>query len=125
MGHHYANLLSTVSDLRSELERAISKISSMEEQNINLKSNNKQLTELLKETRKKYNEAQENYMNTVGLKFEQERQHEAFLEQVKRELAEKTKEFEEQKEQFVTQDIEYIRLKVSEELEYPHKNKKR
>lgn len=123
MGHHYANLLSTVSDLRSELERAISKISSMEEQNINLKSNNKQLTELLKETRKKYNEAQENYMNTVGLKFEQERQHEAFLEQVKRELAEKTKEFEEQKEQFVTQDIEYIRLKVSEELEYPHKNK--
>ena len=39
MGHHYANLLSTVSDLRSELERAISKISSMEEQNINLKSN--------------------------------------------------------------------------------------
>ena len=123
MGQHYSSLLSTVSELRSELERTVSKIGSMEEQNRSLQMNNKQLTELLKETRKKYNEAQENYMNTVGAKFEQERQHESFLEQVKIQLAEKSKEFEEHREKFAPQDVDIIRIKVQEEMEIPHKQR--
>jgi len=120
---HYANLLSTVGDLRSELERSVAKMQSMEEQNRILSENSRQLKDELVETRKKYNEAQDNYMKTVAGKFEEERKHEEFLERVKLELAEKTKEFETLRDKFAPQDIDYIRIKVQEELEIPHKQR--
>ena len=120
---HYAALLQTVSELRGELERSVSKMQGLEEQNRLMISNNGQLKDELIETRKKYNEAQDNYMKTVSAKFEQERQHEAFLEGVKLELAQKTKEFETLREKFAPQDVDYIRIKVQEELEVPHKQR--
>ncbi len=120
---HYAVLLSTVGELRGELEKTVSKMQSMEEQNKAMQGNYKTLKDELIETRKKYNESQENYMTTVAAKFEQERQHEGLLERVMSQLTDKTKEFETLREKFVPQDIDYIRIKVQEELEIPHKQR--
>jgi predicted nucleic acid-binding Zn-ribbon protein len=96
---------------------------SIEEQNRLMQGNNKQLKDELLETRKKYNEAQDNYMKTVASKFEQERQHEVVLERLNVEVSNKRKEFDVLREKFAPQDIDYIRIKVQEELEIPHKQR--
>ena len=72
----YSNLLGTVSDLRNDLEKAVSELQSLRESNETLKRENEALHEAVLETRKKYVEAQENYMNTVAAKLETEKQYE-------------------------------------------------
>ena len=121
--NHYSALLGTVSELRNDLERAMNKISTLEVQNQQLQSNYHLIKEELIETRKKYNESQENYMSTVAAKFDAERQNEAFMEMLKVQLAEKTKEFEAVRDKFAPQDIDFIRIKLQEELEIPHRQK--
>merc|ERR1711991_66141 len=68
-------------------------------------------------------EAQENYMMTVSSKVEMEKHYEEFLAKKAHELQEKTNEFEQLRDKFIPQDIDYIRVKVQEELEIPHKIK--
>jgi len=109
---HYSNILETVSQLRSDLEKAISKIQSLENQNSILVKNYEAIKEELIQTRKKYNEAQDNYMSTVANKIEAERQSEEFLNRLKYELDEKTNEFEKLRDNFTPKDIDYIRIKV-------------
>jgi predicted nucleic acid-binding Zn-ribbon protein len=109
---HYSNILETVSQLRSDLEKAISKIQSLENQNTILVKNYETIKEELIQTRKKYNEAQDNYMSTVANKIEAERQSEEFLNRLKYELDEKTNEFEKLRDNFTPKDIDYIRIKV-------------
>ena len=109
---HYSNILETVSQLRSDLEKAISKIQSLENQNTILVKNYETIKEELIQTRKKYNEAQDNYMSTVANKIEAERQSQEFLNRLKYELDEKTNEFEKLRDNFTPKDIDYIRIKV-------------
>jgi len=109
---HYSNILETVSQLRSDLEKAISKIQSLENQNTILVKNYETIKEELIQTRKKYNEAQDNYMSTVANKIEAERQSEEFLNRLKYELDEKTNEFEKLRDNFTPKDIDYIRIKL-------------
>ena len=118
---HYKNLVGTISELKADLERTVAKLFSLEEQNRNLQANYQTVKEELIESRKKYNEVNQNYMTTVSEKFEAERQYEAFMDKIKSQLTEKTKEFEQVRDKFVPQDIDYIRIKVQEELEIPHK----
>lgn len=77
----------------------------------------------LVDTRKKYNEARENYHRTVQEKFEIERMNEEFMERVKIQLTDKTREFEQLRDKFAPQDIDFIRIKLQEELEIPHKHR--
>lgn len=120
---HYASLLGTISELRGDLERTVTKLHNLEDQNKTLQSTYNQLKDELIDTRKKYNEAKENYLATVASKIESERQQESFLEKLRYQLAEKTKEFEQLRDKFAPQDLDYIRIKVQEELEVPHRQR--
>ena len=120
----YSVLLSTVSELRNDLEKAMTKLQSLEELNQGLTQNYEIVKEELIDTRKKYVEAKENYMQTAAKKVEMERQNDIFLERIKTQLAEKTKEFDMQREKLKPQDIDSIRIKIQEDLEIPHKQQK-
>ena len=116
-------LLSTVLELRGDLEKTMTKMAQMSEQNQALSSNYQVLKDELVDTRRKYNEARENYLTTVEEKIELERASEAFMDRLKIQLTEKTKEFESLRDKFAPQDIDYVRIKVQEELEIPHRQK--
>ena len=60
-------------------------------------------------------------MQTVAEKLEAERQYETFIERVKIQLVEKTKDFELLREKLIPHDIDQLRIKVQEELEIQHK----
>lgn len=120
---HYSALLATVSELRNDLERSMNKMNALESQNQQLQESYHVVKDELVETRRKYNDAQENYMSTVAAKFDMERQNESFMEMLKLQLAEKTKEFEAVRDKFAPQDIDFIRIKIQEELEIPHRQK--
>ncbi len=119
--HHYAALLQTVSELRSDLEKTTSKIKVLEEQNFHLSSNYAVVKDELIETRRKYNDAKESYLGAVNEKFDMERRHEQFVDRLKIQLAEKTREFEAIRDKLVPHDIDQLRIKVQEELEIQHK----
>lgn len=121
--NHYANLLTTVSQLRSDLERTVVKMNTLDEQNQSLQGSYQRVKEELIETRKKYNEARENYMSTAAEKLDAQRKSETFIENIKYQLSEKTKEFEQHRDKYTPQDIEYIRIQVQEEIEVTHKQK--
>jgi len=118
---HYSVLLQTVSELRTDLEKTVTKIKSLEDQNQTLSSNYQVVKDELIQTRFKYNETKENYLNSVAEKFEAERQHEAFMDRLKVQLIEKTKEFEVIRDKLIPHDIDQLRIKVQEELEIQHK----
>jgi|EP01033_Poteriospumella_lacustris_P009168 hypothetical protein len=119
--HHYAALLQTITDLRADLEKTTARIRSLEDQNESLNGNYAAVKEELLDTRKKYNEAREGYLNSVGEKFEAERQHEMFMEKLKLQLLDRTREFEQIKEKLVPHDIDQLRIQVQEELQLQHK----
>ncbi len=85
-------LLSTVMELKADLERTMNKMQVMDEQNRSLTHSYGIMKEELIETRKKYNECRENYLNTVADKLADEERREEFNERLKLQLAEKTKE---------------------------------
>ncbi|CAM9612012.1 unnamed protein product, partial [Ectocarpus fasciculatus] len=116
-------MIGQLSELRQELERASSQNNALVEQNKSLQGVYNAIKSELAECKKKYSEAQENYLQTVTEKFEMERQSESFMESIKQQLTEKTKEFEVLRDKFAPQDIDYIRIKVQEELEVPHRAK--
>jgi chromosome segregation ATPase len=119
--HHYAALLQTITDLRADLEKTTARIRSLEDQNETLASSYSAVKEELLDTRKKYNEAREGYLNSVAEKFDSERQHEIFMERLKMQLLERTREFEQIKEKLVPHDIDQLRIQVQEELQLQHK----
>ena len=119
----HASLLQTVIELKADLERTMQKMQVMEEQNLSLTQNYNTVKDELVDTRHKYNEARENYLTAVAEKTEIERNSEMFLEKLKVQLAEKTKEFEAMRDKFAPQDLDFIRIKVQEELEIPHKQR--
>ena len=118
---HYSALLSTVAELRSDLEKTLSRIQFLEGTNKDLTESYEVAQGELVETRKKYLEAQENYQKCAVSKLENDKSSSVFIERIKLQLAEKTKEFEALREKFIPQDIDYVRIKVQEELEIPHK----
>jgi uncharacterized phage infection (PIP) family protein YhgE len=99
----------------------MTKIKSLEEQNQTLSGNYQVVKDELIQTRFKFNETKEGYMNSVAEKFEAERQHEAFMDRLKTQLIEKTKEFELIRDKLIPHDIDQLRIKVQEELEIQHK----
>lgn len=119
--NHYAALLHTVTELRTDLERTTSKIKSLEGQNEQLTSNYMMAKGELDEVRKKFKETREYYMGAVQDKFEAERQHQGIMERLKSQLQEKSQEFEKIRDELVPQDIDQLRMKVQEELEIRHK----
>ena len=118
-----STLIGTVSELRMELQRTMGEIQSVKDQNHSLISNNKAIKDELLDARRNYSEAYENYMATVTEKLEAERQNEAFMDRLKRQLLEKTREFDLIRDKNSPQDIDTIRIKVQEELEIPHREK--
>lgn len=123
-GNDYSStLIGTVSELRMELQRTMIEIQSVKDQNRALMSNNQIIKNELLDTRRNYAEAYENYMATVTEKLEAERQNEAFMDRLKSQLLEKTKEFDLMRDKNSPQDIDTIRIKVQEELEIPHREK--
>ncbi len=121
--HDYSNsnLLSSVTELKIELEKAISRIRQLDSENVAIRESYEILKGDYIEMRKRYDDVNEVYLITLNEKLEAERQSEAFLEHVKVQLAEKTKEFELLREKFAPQDVDIIRLKIQEELEIPHR----
>jgi len=117
----YTSLLTAVAELRSDLERAVVRIQSLEEENLLLSSNNDSLEKALDTSRKRFQEMSETYTTTLSEKLDLEQQSEAFLETIKKNVTEKTKEFEALRDKFAGNDIDLIRVKVQEELEIPHK----
>lgn len=118
---HYSNLLSVVSDLKSGLERANAQIQSTQEQNSILKDDYKSIKEELIETRRKFNEISEKYVQSVNDKFDAERKWEADLDLIKLQLDEKIKEFEQLRDKKIPRDLADIKMLVQEELEKPHR----
>lgn len=119
--NQYANIISTVSELRADLEKAMLRMKSLEEQNQSLTKSYETTKDELIETKRKYHEIRENYANTVSEKTEAERRNDAFIDRIKMQLAEKTREFELHREKLKPQDVDSIRIKVQEELEIPHR----
>jgi hypothetical protein len=116
-------LLATVMELKTDLEVAMNKMLVMDEQNRTISHNYAQVKEELIETRRKYNECRDNYLSTVADKLAEEERREEFNEKLKLQLIEKTKEFETLRDKFAPQDLDYIRIKVQEELEIPHRQR--
>ena len=122
-GSQHAALLGTVLELRGDLEKAMNKMAKMDEQNAALAANYQLVKDELVDTRRKYQEARENYLVVLEEKVDLERGNEAFIEKIKIQLSEKTKEFESLRDKFAPQDIDFVRIKVQEELEIPHRQK--
>eukprot|EP00596_Hydrurales_sp_CCMP1899_P010018 CAMPEP_0119034002 /NCGR_PEP_ID=MMETSP1177-20130426/1063_1 /TAXON_ID=2985 /ORGANISM="Ochromonas sp, Strain CCMP1899" /LENGTH=574 /DNA_ID=CAMNT_0006991171 /DNA_START=128 /DNA_END=1852 /DNA_ORIENTATION=+ len=101
----------------------MTEIQTTKDQNRSLQANNQGIKEELLDTRKKYSEAYENYMATVIEKLEAERQNEAFMDRLKKQLLEKTNDFDLMRDKNSPQDIDTIRIKVQEELEIPHRER--
>lgn len=118
---HYSTLLGTVAELRADLERTMGKMKSLEDQNSHLTVNYQAIKEELIATRQKYSEVKDSYMQTATEKIEEARQHEAFIDRIKAELDEKTREFEAIRHKLIPQDIDQLRIKVQEELQIQHK----
>lgn len=118
---HYSSLLATVSELRNDLEKTMNKIYTLEQQNQTLTNNYHTVKEELVDTRKKYNETRESYMQTVTEKFEAEKKYEGLINRIQAQLAEKTKEFEIVRDKLVPHDVDQLRIKIQEELEVEHK----
>lgn len=123
--NQYAALLNTVSEMRNDLEKAMNKIHSLEDQNRVLAGNYQIVKDELLETRKSYQDVKESYLQAVADKFEAERQHESFMERLKKQLDEKTLEFEQIRDKLIPHDIDQLRIKVQEELEIHHKQEVR
>jgi hypothetical protein len=62
-------------------------------------------------------------MATVTEKLDMQRTSNSLVEKIRRQLLEKTKEFEALRERSLPQDIDTLRIKVQEELEIPHREK--
>ena len=118
---HYSSLLSTVAELRSDLEKTLSRIQTLEGVNRELTENYETSQGELIEVRRKFLEAQENYQKCAISKLESDKMNSLFAEKIQQQLADKIKEFEALREKFIPQDIDYVRIKVQEELEIPHK----
>ena len=116
-------LLGTVMELKADLERTVGKMQTMDEQNRSLTHSYGLMKEELVDTRRKYNECRENYLTTVADKLADEERREEFNERLKLQLSEKTKEFESLRDKFAPKDVDYVRIKVQEELEIPHKQR--
>ena len=86
-----------------------------------LTANNDSLDAALDTSRKRYQDMAETYTKTLAEKLDLEQQSEAFLDTIKKNVTEKTKEFEALRDKFAGNDIDLIRVKVQEELEIPHK----
>jgi chromosome segregation ATPase len=121
--HQYAALIQTITELRTDLERTVGKIKYLEKENNKIQNNYVKVKDELVDTRKKYNEARENYHRAVAEKFDAEKLNEEFMERVKVQLTDKTREFEALRDKFAPQDIDFIRIKLQEELEIPHKHR--
>ena len=109
----YTQLLQTVTELKNDLDKALGELHSLRGANEVMHREKESLQEAVTDTRKKYVEAQENYMTTVSSKIEMEKHYEEFLAKKAHELQEKTNEFEQLRDKFIPQDIDYIRVKVS------------
>lgn len=72
---HYATLLSTVVELRTDLEKTLSKLTVLEGENSVLQSNYQKAKDELMVVRKQMHEAKDNYMTTVSEKLELESQY--------------------------------------------------
>ncbi len=121
--NQYTMLLSTMVELRGDLERTVAKLQEMESQNLNLTRNYELVKGELLDTRRKYNEVRESFNGAVKDRIESEKKYEGLINSIKSQLAERTREFEKQKEVLKPKDIDSIRIKVQEELEIPHKMK--
>jgi len=115
-------LLNTVSELRKDLEKTMNKMQVLEDQNMTLTNNYHTVKDELVQTRLKYNSVKKSYLNSVSEKFEAERQHEQFIEKLKVQLVEKTKEFDVIRDKLIPHDIDQLRIKIQEELELQHKS---
>ena len=111
----FTQLLETVTDLKNDLDKTLTELHSLRSTNEMMKRENETLVETVEDTRQKYVEAQENYMTTVSSKVEMEKHYEQFLAKKAYELQEKTNEFEQLRDKFIPQDIDYIRVKVIKE----------
>lgn len=120
---NHTMLLSTITELRNDLEKALIKLQSYQETNQQLQENYDIIKEELIDTRKKYNQIKESYLKTMNEKVNMEKHYCDLIDKIKIQLDEKTKEFESQREKFIPQDINAIRMKVQEELEYAHKQR--
>lgn len=121
LSNHYAVLIQTISELRSDLERTSLKLKSLQDENDQLRRVVEQSREESNAIQKKYKEARESYLSTATEKFEAEQQHEALIDRLKSQLQEKTKEFEKIRDDLIPHDIDQLRIKVQEELEIRHK----
>lgn len=117
----YGALVRTVTELRAELEKTLSKIQSLQDQNQQLNSNYLVVEGELNDTKRKYNEIREGYLNAVKEKLDAEKAQEGLISRLKAEIVEKTKEFENIREKLIPHDIDQLRIKVEEELEIRHK----
>ncbi len=117
----YGTLVRTVTELRAELEKTLSKIQSLQDQNQQLNSNYLAIESELNDTKRKYNEIREAYINAVKEKLDVEKAQEGLISRLKLDIAEKTKEFENIREKLIPHDIDQLRIKVEEELEIRHK----
>lgn len=116
----YAQLLATVTDLQHDLEKALQQLSVQASNNNILKETNDRLTEELSETQARYHEVRSNYVQAVQQAQDKDKHNQDFLARIKLQLNEKTKEFESQRERFKPQDIDSIKIKIQEELEFSH-----
>lgn len=119
--NHYTSLIQTVTELKTSLEKATQKIKGLEEQNLSLSKNYQVVKDELIHTRQSYNESKEGYLTAVAEKFQSQKQHDEFIENLKAQLLQRTREFEEVRDKLVPHDIDQLRIKVQEELELQHK----
>jgi chromosome segregation ATPase len=121
----YSILLRTVSELRSEQEKTVSKCRLLEDQNQQLNANYFTVKAELDSTNKKFQDIKEHYLKAVKDKLDSEKAQEALISNLKRQITEKTKEFESTRDRLIPHDIDQLRVKVEEELELRHKQELR
>ena len=113
----HTDLLQTAVGLRQDLEQTIERIKSLESDNFKLTAQKSYLEDQLITFKGNYDEARKAYLKALTEKIDQEGKFEAFINKVKTQLSEKSKEFETLREKFAPQDIDFIRIKLQEEME--------
>ena len=78
--NQYATIISTVSELRSDLEKAMTRMKDLEDQNSALSRINEVIKEDLSETKRRYVEARDNYTNILSEKVDADKRNESFID---------------------------------------------
>lgn len=116
----YENLLGTITELQTDLQRTVQVASDLKAENADLRRNCEDLKASLIRTRTRYAETRTSLLKQLQLTTERERAVDDAVAKWKSQLDSRTRELEEMRASLALQDLDQLRNQLRQELEETH-----